>query len=212
MICHAGTVAIFLFSNKLAKKEGGFGRRYSRLFDLLKGKATAAITNHDFYRSCSVIGEDGRAICYTRHMNILVTGGAGYIGSHTIIELMAHGHTVVIVDNLSNSRQESITRVQEITGQSIPFYEGDVCDKGVLRKIFDEHHIDAAIHFAGLKAVDKSVEDPLSYYRNNLDSSLSLCEVMQEKGVKKLIFSSSAAVYGKPAELPLKETSPAGGI
>ncbi|HSW74351.1 MAG TPA: UDP-glucose 4-epimerase GalE [Candidatus Saccharimonadales bacterium] len=143
-------------------------------------------------------------------MNILVTGGAGYIGSHTAVELIKQNHSVVIVDNFSNSSPEAVKRLQEITGKTIPFYEGDVRDKKLLRKIFDEHIVDAAIHFAGLKAVDKSVREPLNYYRNNIDSSLSLCEVMQEKGVKKLIFSSSATVYGDPAELPLKETSSTG--
>ncbi len=143
-------------------------------------------------------------------MHILVTGGAGFIGSHTIITLIETGHSVVCVDNLSNSSRESLARVEKITGQPVKFYEGDVCDKDVLRKIFGENSIDAVIHFAGLKAVGDSVSKPLAYYRNNIDSSLSLCEVMQEVGVKKLIFSSSAVVYGAPQELPLKETSPVG--
>jgi len=140
-------------------------------------------------------------------MNILVTGGAGYIGSHTIIELYAKGHSVVVVDNFSNSSPEALRRVEKIIGQKLPFYKGDVCDKNVLRTIFDEQPVDAAIHFAGLKAVGESVAKPLEYYRNNIDSSLALCEVMRDAGVKKLIFSSSATVYGDPAELPLKETS-----
>lgn len=143
-------------------------------------------------------------------MKILVTGGAGYIGTHTIIELINHGHSAVIVDNFSNSNPEAIKRLQEITGQEIPFYEGDVCDTTFLRNVFDKHQFDAVIHFAGLKAVGESVAKPLLYYRNNIDSSLSLCEVMQERGVKKLIFSSSATVYGDPEELPLKETSRTG--
>lgn len=143
-------------------------------------------------------------------MKILVTGGAGYIGSHTVIELIKHKHNVVIVDNFSNSSPEAIKRLQEITGQKILFYEGDVRDKLFLQHMFDEHPIDAAIHFAGLKAVGESVEKPLAYYRNNIDSTLSLCEVMQEKSIKKLIFSSSATVYGKPEELPLRETSRTG--
>ncbi|HEX6462589.1 MAG TPA: UDP-glucose 4-epimerase GalE [Candidatus Saccharimonadales bacterium] len=143
-------------------------------------------------------------------MKILVTGGAGYIGSHTVIALCANGHYVVIVDNFSNSSPETITRIQKIAGKDIPYYSSDVRDKALLERIFDEHQIDAAIHFAGLKAVGESVEKPLSYYRNNIDSSLTLCEVMQKKGVKKLIFSSSATVYGDPDELPLKETSRTG--
>lgn len=143
-------------------------------------------------------------------MNILVTGGAGYIGSHTVVELYKNGHTVVIIDNLSNSSLEAVRRVEAITGAKIPFFEGDVQDKDLLTKIFAEHAIDAAIHFAGLKAVGESVAKPLAYYRNNIDSSLSLCEVMQEKNIKKLLFSSSATVYGNPDELPLKETSRTG--
>jgi UDP-glucose 4-epimerase len=143
-------------------------------------------------------------------MKILVTGGAGYIGSHTVVELYANGHEAVIVDNFSNSSPEAISRIQEITGKDIPYYEGDVRDKALLERAFNDHDIDAAIHFAGLKSVGESVEMPLSYYRNNIDSSLALCEVMQNKGIKKLIFSSSATVYGEPEELPLKETSRVG--
>lgn len=143
-------------------------------------------------------------------MNILVTGGAGYIGSHTIVELYAKGHTVVVADNFSNSSPEAIRRVERIVGQDIPVYEIDVCKASALAKIFDEHAIDAVIHFAGLKAVGESVAKPLEYYRNNIDSSLALCEVMRDKGVRKLIFSSSATVYGTPDELPLKETSRVG--
>jgi len=143
-------------------------------------------------------------------MKILVTGGAGYIGTHTLIELYNHHHQAVVIDNLSNSKPEGLHRVEEIVGQKIPFYQGDVQDKALLRQIFDEQQIEAVIHFAGLKAVDKSIEDPLFYYRNNIVSTLSLCEVMKEKGVKKLIFSSSATVYGTPEELPLKETSRTG--
>lgn len=140
-------------------------------------------------------------------MKILVTGGAGYIGSHTVVELCAAGHDVIVVDNFSNSGLEAIARVEKITGQSVKMYEGDVCDKMLLTKVFDENSVEAVIHFAGLKAVGESVIKPLAYYRNNIDSSLTLCEVMQKKGVKKLIFSSSATVYGDPEELPLKETS-----
>lgn len=143
-------------------------------------------------------------------MNILVTGGAGYIGTHTVVELNAHGHNAIIVDNFSNSSPEALKRLAQITGSEVPFYEGDVCDQELLRTIFSEHSIDAVIHFAGLKSVGESVQKPLDYYRNNIDSSLSLCEVMGEYGVKKLLFSSSATVYGTPAELPLRETSRTG--
>lgn len=145
-------------------------------------------------------------------MKILVTGGAGYIGSHTVIELLKDNHEVVIIDNLSNSSNVAIQRVEQITHKKIPFYKADCIDKDVLRTIFDEHTIDAVIHFAGLKAVGESINEPLHYYRNNLDSTLSLCEVMQEKNVKKLIFSSSATVYGTPQELPLHENSPKGAV
>ena len=138
-------------------------------------------------------------------MNILVTGGAGYIGSHTIIELLASGHGVVAVDNLSNSSVESLHRVEEITGQSVPFYEFDLRDRARLAELFKSEAIDAAIHFAGLKAVGESVEKALLYYQNNLESTLTLLDVMQEFNVKKLVFSSSATVYGDPARLPITE-------
>lgn len=143
-------------------------------------------------------------------MEILVTGGAGYIGSHTIVELAKQGHKAVVVDNLSNSHKAALDRVEEITGQQIPFYQIDCADKAALSEVFDNHSIGAVIHFAGLKAVGESVRQPLRYYRNNLDSTLTLCDVMQEKGVRQLIFSSSATVYGTPEELPLRETSRVG--
>ena len=143
-------------------------------------------------------------------MKILVTGGAGYIGTHTIIELVAHDHEIVIVDALYNSSEEALRRVEKITGKTFPFYKLDVSDKAALRPVFEEHSFDAAIHFAGHKAVGESVRTPLKYYRNNIDSTLTLCELMQEFNVHKLVFSSSATVYGIPQELPLKETSPVG--
>ena len=141
-------------------------------------------------------------------MNILVTGGAGYIGSHTIIELLSSNHNVVVVDNLSNSSVESLRRVEEITGQSIPFHEFDLCDHQRLSELFKSEKIDAVIHFAGLKAVGESVEKALLYYKNNLESTLVLLDVMQEFDVKKLVFSSSATVYGDPAKLPITEDMP----
>lgn len=143
-------------------------------------------------------------------MNILVTGGAGYIGTHTIVELLSLGHDVVAVDNLSNSSQESINRVEKITGKKIELCIQDLCDTSATNQLFDAHQFDAVIHFAGLKAVGESVSRPLTYYHNNIDSTLSLCQAMQSHGVKKLIFSSSATVYGTPSELPLKETSRVG--
>ncbi|MGB3008735.1 MAG: UDP-glucose 4-epimerase GalE [Candidatus Saccharimonadales bacterium] len=143
-------------------------------------------------------------------MNVLVTGGAGYIGSHTIVELYAAGHTVIVVDNLINSSRESIRRVEKIVNAAIPFYERDVCDKSAMTDIFDKNNIDAVIHFAGLKAVGDSVEKPFDYYHNNIVSSLILLETMKKSEVSKLIFSSSATVYGDPAELPLKESSRVG--
>jgi len=142
--------------------------------------------------------------------HILVTGGAGYIGSHTAIELLQKDYRVTVVDNLSNSSEESLRRVRAITGKPVDFHGLDVCDTEALDRIFSKQSFDAVIHFAGLKAVDVSVAQPLTYYRTNLDSTLSLCEVMQAHGVWQLIFSSSAAVYGAAKELPLKETSYAG--
>jgi len=143
-------------------------------------------------------------------MKILVTGGAGYIGSHTVVELLASGHDVVVVDNLSNSSAESLKRVEEISGRKVRFYEADCCDHAALEKVFATNKFDAVMHFAGLKAVGESVTKPLEYYRNNIDSTLTLCGLMQKHDVKKLIFSSSATVYGTPEELPLKETSRTG--
>lgn len=141
-------------------------------------------------------------------MNILVTGGAGYIGSHTCVQLLEAGYEVTVVDNLCNSSAESLRRVEAITGKNIKFYEKDLLDKEALGQIFDENRFDAVIHFAGLKAVGESVAIPLRYYQNNLISTLNLCEVMAEHGVKKLVFSSSATVYGKPATVPITEDFP----
>ena len=141
-------------------------------------------------------------------MKILVTGGTGFIGSHTCVELLNAGYDVVIIDNLSNSKREVKDYIEQITGKKVFFYEDDVCDKEVLRKIFNDHKIDAIIHFAGYKAVGESVLKPLMYYRNNLDSTLSLLEVASEFNVKKFVFSSSATVYGKPKKLPIKEDFP----
>ncbi len=141
---------------------------------------------------------------------ILVTGGAGYIASHTIIELDKAGYRAVAVDNLSNSSAESLRRVSEITGKDMPLYEGDVRDETLLEKIFTDNAIAGVVHFAGLKAVGESVKKPIDYYSCNLGSTLSLLKVMQKHDVKTLVFSSSATVYGDPAELPLTETSPVG--
>lgn len=141
-------------------------------------------------------------------MKILVTGGTGFIGSHTCVELLDSGYDVVIIDNLSNSKREVADYIEKITNKSVTFYEGDVCDREILRKIFKENKIDAVIHFAGYKAVGESVLKPLMYYRNNILSTLSLLEVMNEFNVKKIAFSSSATVYGKPKSLPIKEDFP----
>lgn len=141
-------------------------------------------------------------------MHILVTGGAGYIGSHTCVQLLEAGYEVTVIDNLANSSKESIKRVEEITGKKINFYEKDLVNKEDLRQIFKENKFDAAIHFAGLKAVGESVALPLKYYQTNLISTLNLCEIMSEFGVKKLVFSSSATVYGKPKSVPIKEDFP----
>lgn len=139
-------------------------------------------------------------------MKILVTGGAGYIGSHTAVELLNAGYDVVVADNYSNSSPESIKRVEKITGKSVSLYEADICDTQKLKEIFAKHQIDVVIHFAGLKAVGESVQKPLMYYRNNIDTTLSLLETMQEFGVKNVIFSSSATVYGEENPIPYLET------
>jgi len=141
---------------------------------------------------------------------VLVTGGAGFIGSHTIVELLNAGHEVVLLDNLSNSSALSLDRVETITGQHPAFVEGDVRDTDLLDKIFTSHSIDAVIHFAGLKAVGESVDKPLEYYDNNVNGSLKLFNSMRKHDVKTIIFSSSATVYGDPVELPLKESMPTG--
>ena len=143
-------------------------------------------------------------------MNVLVTGGAGYIGSHTCVELLESGHSVVVIDNLCNSNPKSLARVQEITGKTLKFYEGDVRDADLLRKIFAENTIDCVIHFAGLKAVGESVAQPWRYYDNNLNSTLVLTKVMEEADIRKLIFSSSATVYTADNEMPLNENSRTG--
>ena len=143
-------------------------------------------------------------------MNVLLAGGAGYIGSHTCVELINAGHDVVIADNFSNSCPVAVERVEELTGRKIPLYEADVCDRDAVEKIFSENKIDAVIHFAGLKAVGESCEKPVEYYRNNIDSTLTLLEVMKKHGVNNFIFSSSATVYGTPETVPLVETMPKG--
>ena len=133
-------------------------------------------------------------------MKILLTGGAGFIATHTCVELMAAGHDVVVVDNYVNSQPEALRRVEEIAGRAVKAYEADVCDRAAMDKIFSENRFDAVIHFAGLKAVGESVHKPLEYYRNNLDSTLTLCETMRRYGCKRIVFSSSAPVYGVPDE------------
>ena len=145
-------------------------------------------------------------------MRVLVTGGTGYIGSHTCVELLEEGHEVVIVDNLVNSKKEVVDKIEEITGKKVTFYENDVCDKEALRKIFQENQpIDAVLHFAGLKAVGESVAQPIRYYENNIGSTLSLVTVMREFNCRKIVFSSSATVYGDPEELPITELAVVGG-
>ncbi|MBQ2932539.1 MAG: UDP-glucose 4-epimerase GalE [Clostridia bacterium] len=138
-------------------------------------------------------------------MHILVTGGAGYIGSHTAVQLLEAGYEVTVVDNLLNSSEEALVRVEEITGKKLKFYKIDMLDKDALRRVFEENKFDAAIHFAGLKAVGESVAKPLWYYHNNILSTVNLCELMTEFGVKKLVFSSSATVYGRPKSVPISE-------
>ena len=141
-------------------------------------------------------------------MKILVTGGTGYIGSHTCVELLNNGYEIVVIDNFSNSKKDVVEKIKEITKKDFIFYEGDVCDSDLLDKVFTENKIDAVIHFAGYKAVGESVAKPLKYYHNNLESTISLLEAMTKYNCKKIAFSSSATVYGKPEKLPIKEDFP----
>ena len=143
-------------------------------------------------------------------MKILVTGGAGYIGSHTCVELLNEGHEVIILDNLYNSSRKAVDRIEEITGKKVTFYEADIRDRAGIQAVFDQEQIDAVIHFAGLKAVGESVAKPIEYYENNIGGTLTLCDVMRSHGVKNIIFSSSATVYGDPAEIPITESCPKG--
>ena len=141
-------------------------------------------------------------------MRILVTGGAGYIGSHTAVVLLEQGHDVIIVDNLCNSKRVAVRRVEELSGKQVAFYQYDACDEEKMRQVFSQEKIDAVIHFAGLKAVGESVSIPLKYYDNNLTSTLVLLKVMKEFGVGNFVFSSSATVYGNPASVPIREDFP----
>lgn len=141
-------------------------------------------------------------------MRILVTGGLGYIGSHTCVELLNNGYEVIVVDNLYNSSIDVVEKIEKITGKKIKFYEEDVCDYEAINRIFNENSIDAVIHFAAYKAVGESVKLPIMYYQNNISSTLNLCKVMLEHGCKNFVFSSSATVYGSPKELPIKEDFP----
>lgn len=147
---------------------------------------------------------------YCKQMKILLTGGAGYIGSHTAIELDKAGHEIVVVDNLVNSKEEALRRVEKIIGKAVPFYKADVRDRETMDKIFKENKIDAVIHFAGLKAVGESVAKPLEYYENNMNATFVLLDVMRKNGCKNIIFSSSATVYGDPAIIPITEECPKG--
>lgn len=141
-------------------------------------------------------------------MAVLVTGGAGYIGSHTCVELLNAGEEIIVLDNFVNSKPEALNRIKTITGKDFRFYEADLLDKEAINKIFTENSIDAVIHFAGLKAVGESVMQPMRYYHNNITGTLNLCDVMQTHNVKKLVFSSSATVYGTPKTVPIDETFP----
>ena len=143
-------------------------------------------------------------------MTILVTGGAGYIGSHTCVELLNAGYDVVIIDSLYNSNQKAVDRIEEITGKKVKFYPDDMMDRAAVKRVFDENQIDAVIHFAGLKAVGESVHKPIEYYRTNIGSTLNLTDEMRAHGCKNIIFSSSATVYGDPAEIPITENCPKG--
>ncbi|MGF1670259.1 MAG: UDP-glucose 4-epimerase GalE [Balneolaceae bacterium] len=144
--------------------------------------------------------------------NILVTGGAGYIGSHTVLELLQEQYNVVVMDNLSNSKRESLNRIEKLTGKVIQFRELDLLDMDGLKKLFDEYRFDSVIHFAGLKAVGESVEKPLLYYQNNIAGTINLCEVMRLNDVFNIVFSSSCTVYGEPDNVPIKENAPLGAV
>ena len=141
-------------------------------------------------------------------MTVLVTGGAGYIGSHTCVELLDEGYEVVVVDNLSNSSEKALLKVEEITGRKLTFYKADILNKDALRSIFSREKIDSVIHFAGLKAVGESVAKPLDYYHNNVTGTIALCDVMRDYKVKNIVFSSSATVYGNPHTVPITEDFP----
>ncbi|APT76119.1 MULTISPECIES: UDP-glucose 4-epimerase GalE [unclassified Marinitoga] len=143
-------------------------------------------------------------------MSILITGGTGYIGSHACVEFLNAGYEIIVLDNFSNSKPAVLKRIKEITGKDFKFYEADLLDKNKIKEIFDENEIEAVIHFAGLKAVGESVEKPLLYYHNNITGTLNLLEVMKEKNVKKIVFSSSATVYGNPHKVPITEDFPTG--
>jgi len=143
-----------------------------------------------------------------KSMSVLVTGGTGFIGSHTVVELLEAGYDVVVFDNFYNSKPCVLDRIKQITGKSVKFYEADMCDASAMKKIFAENEIDAVIHFAGLKAVGESVEKPLAYYKNNIGGTVVLCEEMAAAGVKRMVFSSSATVYGDPETVPMREDFP----
>ena len=142
--------------------------------------------------------------------DVLLTGGAGFIGSHTAVELLSSGENVIVLDDLSNSKESVVERIERIAGRRVRFYKADAADKAAMTRVFDENEISAVIHFAGLKAVGESVQKPVAYYRNNLDTTLTLLEVMKEHGVHRLIFSSSATVYGTSEDVPFKESAPTG--
>lgn len=141
-------------------------------------------------------------------MKVLVTGGTGYIGSHTCVELLEKGYEVVVFDNLYNSQMDVVDKIKQITGKEIRFYKADMREKESMRPVFEENKIDVVIHFAGLKCVPESVEKPLLYYQNNISGTLNLCELMKEYGCKRIIFSSSATVYGSPETVPITEDFP----
>ena len=165
----------------------------------------------DKYKICkSITYKEGIKKGGTQAMKILVTGGAGYIGSHTCLALLEQGHEVVVFDNLYNASEEALNRVKKLTGKDLTFYKADMLDRDAMEKIFDAEKIDAVIHFAGLKAVGESVAKPWEYYHNNITGTLILLDVMRKHGVKKIIFSSSATVYGDPAFVPITEECPKG--
>ena len=185
-------------------------RPVERIFRYIPESRFSRLFKKQVSRTFQLEDEAGRKRRRKENMAILVTGGAGFIGSHTVVELLDAGYEVVIADNLYNAKEMVVDRIEKISGKRPKFYKQDICDRAGLEAIFEKEQIEAVIHFAGYKAVGESTRMPIEYYRNNLDSTLTLCDVMRNHGCKKLVFSSSATVYGDPAFVPITEECPKG--